>query len=318
MHRVTADDPNAAPPNPAPVTVRLPAGPTVHILQTGWVSVKRPHRAFGGVDALALPAILASNAWTPWLPVTATVIEHPEGIVVVDTGETARIAEPDYTACDAITGWFYGANLRFAVRRQDEIDPQMERIGLDPRDVASVVMTHLHSDHVGGMGHFPNARFLVSRADARGHAGALMCMLPAEARRVAVEHDGPAAGAFAGSHAVTGDGFVRIVPTPGHSRGHQSVLLGDDARSWLVAGDAAFDTGQIERGEVAASRRIAMPPSAHSRCSASSASATAPPSCRPTIRARLRASRRRTRRHPCAGCAVLHARARSPSVRLVL
>jgi len=62
------------PPNAKPTSVRLSDTLTVHLIQTGWVAVKRPHRAFGGPDALALPAIIASGAWTSWLPVTATAI----------------------------------------------------------------------------------------------------------------------------------------------------------------------------------------------------------------------------------------------------
>lgn len=132
----------AAPPaNPKPTSVRLADTLTLHLVQTGRVSVKQAHRAFGGPDALALPAIVASGSWTPWLPVTATVIEHQKGVVVVDTGETAEIAEADYTACDRATGWFCSNNLRLAVAPEDEIGPQLRKLDIDPASVGTVVMT---------------------------------------------------------------------------------------------------------------------------------------------------------------------------------
>lgn len=239
------------PQNPAPTTVRLSDTLTLHLVQTGWVSVKQAHRAFGGPDALAVAAIIASGSWTQWLPVTATVIEHPDGVVVVDTGETARIAEPDYTACDGAAGWFYSNNLRFAVAPRGEIGPQLRTLDIDTASVGTVVMTHLHSDHMGGMGWFPNARFLVSAVDAGGHAGALLCRVPDAATRIPITYEGRARDAFPAHHAVTTDGVVSIVPTSGHTRGHQSVLLREGNRSWLIAGDAVFDTEQIATGAIA-------------------------------------------------------------------
>ncbi|MEL6947540.1 MAG: hypothetical protein AAFO73_07890, partial [Pseudomonadota bacterium] len=90
----------AAPAAPAPVSKQFPNGIRLHMIQTGWVAVKREHRAFSGPTALRLPAIMASRTWTEWMPVTTFIIEHPEGLIAVDTGESAKIAEPDYTACD--------------------------------------------------------------------------------------------------------------------------------------------------------------------------------------------------------------------------
>jgi glyoxylase-like metal-dependent hydrolase (beta-lactamase superfamily II) len=186
-------------------------------------------------------------------------------VIIVDTGETARMADPDYAACDGATGWFYRRHLRVAVHPKDEIGPQLGALGLDPGAVRTVAMTHLHSDHMGGMGWFPSARFAVSALDAGGHAGALMCRIPDRGRIDPVRHDGPARGAFPGSHPLTSDGAVALVPTPGHTRGHQSVLIADGDRSWLLAGDAAFDLAQVDAGtqagiseDRAAARRTLM------------------------------------------------------------
>lgn len=240
----------AAPASPPPVTARIGRRIRLHMFQTGWVSVKAPHKAYSGPSGLRLPAILASQTWTPWLPVTAFAIEHPEGLFVVDTGETVRMLSADYSACDAGTGFFYRRNLRFALGADDELGPQMRRAGLAPENVRTVVMTHLHSDHMGGMGHFPQADFLVSERARTGHQGALMCRIPSGLRLRAATLETRAAGVFAASHSITADGAISIVPTPGHATGHQSVLVAADGASVCLAGDAAFSLEQIETGEI--------------------------------------------------------------------
>lgn len=244
-----------APPTPAPVSVTTRGGLRVHAIQTGWVQVKRSHRTLSApLPSLRLPAILLDGAWTPWLPILCYAVEHPEeGVLLVDAGETAAASlDPDHFACTAGDRFFYTRNLRFAVRPEDEAAARLLRLGIDPASVRRIVMTHLHSDHAGGLAGFPRAEILVSRTDADGHLGALMCRLPPRARRVPVEHDGPAVGAFARSRALTRAGDVVSVPAAGHTPGHQAVLVRDSGGgSLLLAGDAAFDLGQVERGEVA-------------------------------------------------------------------
>ncbi|MFD0915798.1 N-acyl homoserine lactonase family protein [Pseudahrensia aquimaris] len=240
-----------APTNPPPVTVRLSARITLHMIQTGWVSVKETHRAYSGPKGLRLPAIMTDGDWTEWLPVTAWALEHPEGLFVVDTGETAAILKRDYTACDAVTGLFYRRNLRFSLTAQDEIGPQMKALGLAPERVSKVVMTHLHSDHMGGMGWFKQAQFFVSQQAQGGHAGALMCRIPEGIDIRAVRLAETARGVFNASSPLTTDGTVSIIPTNGHANGHQSVLIEGEGRSWLIAGDAAFSLDQIENGTIA-------------------------------------------------------------------
>jgi glyoxylase-like metal-dependent hydrolase (beta-lactamase superfamily II) len=62
--------------------------------------------------------------------------------------------------------------------------------------------------------------------------------------------DGPI-HAFDRSHALTSDGAVRLVPTPGHTHGHQSVIVQGAAGAAFLAGDASFSRDQVERRAVA-------------------------------------------------------------------
>lgn len=148
--RIAPTSVTRAPETPEPATVALGEGIRLHSIQTGWVAVKRTHRAFRGPAVLRLPAVIADSRWTEWLPVICFAIEHPEGLIIVDTGESARmVSDPEYPVCDPVTGWFYRVNLRFALRPEDEVGPQLERLGLAPESVSTVVLTHRHSDHMG-------------------------------------------------------------------------------------------------------------------------------------------------------------------------
>lgn len=240
----------AAPESPAPVSTQVSSRIRLQMIQTGWVAVKREHRAFSGPTGLRLPAIMTSQSWTEWMPVTTYVIEHPEGLIAVDMGETAKISDPDYTACDGVTGMFYGRNLQFDVPAEEEIKPQLVNLGLPPERVEKVVLTHLHSDHIGGVSAFPNARFFVSDAGRGGHAGALICRLPTGHIFASVTYGERVRGVFANTMPITEDGAVSLIPTPGHTRGHHSVLIEDEGKSVCIVGDAAFSLDQIRNGEI--------------------------------------------------------------------
>jgi Metallo-beta-lactamase superfamily len=96
---------------------------------------------------------LLDREWTEPLPIYAFAIEHPEGVIVVDTGETARASQPGYFA-----GWHPGVRaFREWVEPEQEIGPQLGRLGIRPSDVRWLVMTHLHTDHAGRLHHFPRS-----------------------------------------------------------------------------------------------------------------------------------------------------------------
>ncbi len=241
-----ASGPGPSPLNPAPRLWTTPEGTRIHVLQTGWVSVKERFRELRGPAALRVLSIVTDGDWTEWMPIHFYAIEHPEGVVLIDTGETSRVHEAGYFRCDAATEWFYENQLRFSVAREDELDHQLRAVGLEPEQVRWVVPSHLHSDHMGGMRHVASSEFLISRRDWAGHRGALLCRIPEGVEPTLVDHEGEGIGAFPSSTAVTRDGAVRVVPTPGHTAGHQSVIYREGARHYLFAGDAVFDLARLE------------------------------------------------------------------------
>ena len=93
--------------------------------------------------------VLRDRTWTGPLPIHAWAIEHPEGVIVVDTGEMATGS--DLHHYPALNPYLRRAT-RFEIAREDEIDAQLRRADLPVDHVRWVVITHLHTDHAGGLG----------------------------------------------------------------------------------------------------------------------------------------------------------------------
>ena len=95
------------------------------------------------------------------IPVGFYVIKHPKGNVIFDTGNNDLIIkDPSY----------WGANFEALkpVNTADvAIDVQLQKIGLKPDDIKYVVVSHLHLDHGGNVGKFPNSTVVVQKDEIR-------------------------------------------------------------------------------------------------------------------------------------------------------
>lgn len=95
------------------------------------------------------------------VPVGFFVIMHPKGNVLFDTGNNDKIiTDPSYWG-----PFFKSAN---PVNTPDmAIDVQLGKIGLKPDDIKYVVVGHLHLDHGGNVGKFPNSTLVVQKDEIR-------------------------------------------------------------------------------------------------------------------------------------------------------
>jgi N-acyl homoserine lactone hydrolase len=226
------------------------SGIRIHALRTGWVAVKGTHRELDVPRVLALPSIIFGRDWAPWMPIIVFAIEHPEGVILVDTGPSPQINDTDYYACDKNNEFFYKRNLRFSVPAGDTLRPRLMQAGIDPARVASLVITHFHADHIGGVDVVPQAKAFTGVGNWPQHTGSFTCRLPAGFQPQLVDTSAVAATDLAKSTALTVDGRVRLVPLPGHTAGHIGVAVTDGGHTWLMVGDATFDLDQTERGAV--------------------------------------------------------------------
>ena len=233
-------------------SVTLSASMKLHALHLGWVRVKQAHMEHEGFDSLRTVSILLDSDWGDWMPILAYAIEHPDGVVLVDTGASAKINEPDYYGCDSNNTFFYQKNLRFIVpEAQHDLSAQLKGLGIAPEDVRTIVITHFHADHVGGILGLPNARVLTGAGNWPAHAGLHACELGEGFAPTPIDFVKEPVAGFATSARLTDDGAIRALDLAGHTPGHVGVWVQGAGKQWLMVGDATFSDEQTRRGGVA-------------------------------------------------------------------
>lgn len=201
------------------------------------------------VDGYDPDAVDAEGRWR--LQFRAYAIRGDKGITVVDAG----IGPADGPAAS----WAPVPGV---------LPQSLDAAGIDPAEVDTVVLTHLHTDHVGWAvvteadgrrPYFPNAEYLLQRAEY----DALDALNP-ELRETLTD---PLAAAGR-LRLLDGDTPLRsgrAVATPGHTPGHQSVLVAEGRELALVTGDLLVHALQLLHPELAYSHEIDPEVARHSR-----------------------------------------------------
>ena len=225
---------------------------TLHAIQTGSVRIKTAQVQGQGRGMRRRLGVFTDPHWTEWLPTYAWVIDHPEGVIVVDTGQATHLVEPA-RSLHPYMRW----EVMFRIEPDEEIGPQLRALGIGPRDVKRVVLTHLHIDHDGGLAHFPHSEILVSRGELRSASGWMGRMRgylpnrwPSWFNPVLLDLAPEAFGPFAASRRFTAAGDVVAVGTPGHTADHLSVLVEHQGITYVLAGDTSYNERLMLAGQV--------------------------------------------------------------------
>jgi glyoxylase-like metal-dependent hydrolase (beta-lactamase superfamily II) len=185
-------------------------------------------------------------------PCLSYVVRHPSaGVILIDTG-----LHPDaLTDLRKDFGLAMGLVFRALEPAPTAFGAQLRAAGVEPGEVDRVLMTHLHVDHTSGMRLLAGARFVVTRDEWHAAhsrlavtSGYVRHHLPRQSSVELVDFDhAEPHGAFRKTLDLLGDGSIRLISTPGHTPGHQSVLLRtDDGRTILIAGDAAYTLRSVD------------------------------------------------------------------------
>jgi len=175
------------------------------------------------------------------IPVPFYVLTHPKGHTIIDGGNAIEVAT------DPRGHWGGICDIYQPVLAPDMgcVD-QLKRIGIQPEDVRYVLQSHLHLDHTGAIGRFPKATHIVQRLE---YQYAFAPDWFAAGGYIRKDFDKPGLKwSFLNGHAddfydLYGDGVLTTVFTPGHSPGHQSMLVRlPESGPLLLTIDAAYTT----------------------------------------------------------------------------
>jgi glyoxylase-like metal-dependent hydrolase (beta-lactamase superfamily II) len=202
----------------------------LHVLDLSWFTVPTG-------------AVIHSGGNDPMqVPIPGFVITHPKGNVLFDSGWPRECLTEGTTH-------FPGMDPPFEIHMEPEhhVVEAIRLAGLDPASITTVVQTHLHVDHVGGIGEFPDAQFLVHRADwdyahdpdwymAYGYTLRDIDKPGVDWKILDTPPDDP-------MYDVYGDGRIKLQVSPGHSPGQFALVAKLQEQTIMLTGDAANTIG---------------------------------------------------------------------------
>jgi N-acyl homoserine lactone hydrolase len=232
----------------------------VSVISTGSVYVRPEHI---GPTWKPMPLwLFTSRQWTGPRPINVFVVEHRDGLLLFDTGQDrASVTDPSYFPgrMDRVV------NARLAkaeIGPADTLEARLTSVGYGLDDVATVVLSHLHPDHIGGLPLLGHTKILVSsdewdvlngpRPQARGIYRTHIDLPGLRWNRITPEPLGdPALAPFTAGYDVFADGTVVLLPTPGHSPGSLSMLVRRPGKApLLMVGDLTYDADLMADGHV--------------------------------------------------------------------
>ncbi len=211
----------------------------IQALSTGTVRVKHSFLFARSGPRRQLDLFMPGPFSDP-LPIHLWVVEHEGRRLLIDTGET-------HTANDI-------PFAKFDVPAGAELPAMLATIELAAADIDTVVLTHMHGDHMDGAVHLDGRPVLVnpveiahSRSPAsRFFSRVLRQPIPEGVRFEPMQLEQKPFGAFGASRRLSDDGRIVAVATPGHTPGHVAVICVDDyGNHVLLAGDATDTLEQL-------------------------------------------------------------------------
>ena len=186
---------------------------------------------------------------------SALLVRHPKGDVLVDTGTTSTLRED--TRELKSNSRIYSRASAGRMQWRGDVPSQLRQVGVDPREIAHIVLSHVHPDHAGGVEALPGVPVLVGKGEidflhekmaARDHH-----VLPRQGRAlrdrmVPVELEARPWATFDESKDLFEDGRVVLVPLFGHTPGSLGTFVDlGDGRRLLHVGDVVLVNESVER-----------------------------------------------------------------------
>lgn len=180
----------------------------------------------------------------------AVAVRDGGDVVLVDAGWSAEACADPARAI----GRLRMLSLGVRVRASDAIVEQLRALGIEPSRVKTIVATHLHLDHVGGLADFPDAEVVLSEDELRafrtttGKLGYRARDLARTARIRTLQTAPAPAWGFQASADVFGGGEVVLLDARGHTAGSVAVALRGPRGAFVHAGDAVYERWEYGLG----------------------------------------------------------------------
>lgn len=213
----------------------------IHVLHTGLVKVDKALPFHGQFrNPLAFTGLFRSEVNQVILPVSSYLIEHPRGLILIDTGWNKTIRKSNWQELGLqmqINQGYLPAGWA--------IDERLAKLGYQPSNLDYVLMSHLHCDHASGMKLIKDVKnILVSKPEWQSANHLPLVYLPHEWQGVNVKtynYEQTKIGPFNETFDLFGDGSVIQIHTPGHSAGLTSTLIkGSNGKYVLLATDVGY------------------------------------------------------------------------------
>jgi len=213
----------------------------VHILHCGSAKVDEAlaYRE-GGLNPFAFSGLFRSAKHRISLPLTCYLIEHPKGLILVDTGWNPLVRTSPVKALGVMQSMLSKVQLPEGKAAVEQLD----RLGYKPSDIDYLILTHLHADHVSGLKTLSGAKkILVSDIELKTarrnpivYSSSMWSGINLDCFSFESSNLGPEKLSFD----LFDDGSVQLISTPGHTAGLTSLIVSSGAQFILLCADVAY------------------------------------------------------------------------------
>ena len=182
-----------------------------------------------------------------YLPVSAYLIEHPEGLLLFDTG-WSRDVSPDgeynrFAQIKHMGVGHYLLNQAYLAKGESLIE-QLANMGIYPRFIDCVILSHLHTDHASGLNQIKSAKsFLVSKPeleDTKKYPIRYVSSMWDGINFETFDFENSGVGPVGKSFDLFGDGSIELINIPGHTSGMVAMKITNDDKFVLLYADGGY------------------------------------------------------------------------------
>lgn len=208
---------------------------------------------------------LCDREWTEPIPVGVFLIHHPEGLFLFDTGQSPCCNDSGYLPC--LVSVPSQLMSQFQIERHEGVLEQLHQLGIKATDLKAVILSHLHSDHTGGLEELvaeaPDLPVYISREHWKAFGenpflasiqGSAPNHWPKNFAPRIIDIEDTPLGPWKQSFPLTEDGRIVVVDTSGHVPGHIGLVVyaGQEAEkqlTYFLPGDATYGLDILEKEE---------------------------------------------------------------------